>query len=334
MSTSPIQARRLVFPGKQQVQLESFDLPALKDGEVLVRTQFSLMSTGTENIVFNRLFDPGTHWDQWIKYPFYPGYSAVGVVESAKNADLNPGDRVAMRSSHRSAGVVEAKDCVPIHGDLPMEQAAWFALAKIAWHGARAADYRLGDSVLIIGAGPIGQMATRWAAAAGAASIIVVDAAPERLAIAREGGATAVISMPIDQAREAILAANKNKPPRVVMDTTGNAEVFITALSLADRFGRVVILGDTGRPTNQHLSSDVIIKGLTIVGVHDGHNTEEWNNATIAELFFTLANLGRFSLEKLNTHYFQPEDCAAAYETANRERTKTMGIVFDWRSES
>ena len=47
-----------------------------------VRINLSLMSTGTENIVFNRLFDPGTHWDEWVKYPFYPGYTAVGTVES------------------------------------------------------------------------------------------------------------------------------------------------------------------------------------------------------------------------------------------------------------
>jgi hypothetical protein len=42
----------------------------------------SLMSTRTENIAFNRLLEAGSHWDRWVKCPFYPGYSAVGVVDS------------------------------------------------------------------------------------------------------------------------------------------------------------------------------------------------------------------------------------------------------------
>jgi len=325
---------RLVFPAKQQVHTETGDLPPLHAGEVLVRTQFSLMSTGTENIVFNRLFDPGTHWDNWVKYPFYPGYSAVGIVEASEAPAFKPGDRVAARANHQSRFVQPADECYPIPEDLSFEQALWFALAKIAWHGARAADYKLGDSVLIVGAGPIGQMSIRWARAAGATTILVVDAAPERMALATAGGASAVIPLPIDRAREAVLAANANRLPRVVIDTTGNAEVFTAALGLADQYGKVVILGDTGRPASQKLSSDFMMRGITLVGVHDGHNTAEWNCASISGLFFTLASTGRFPLEGLKTHSFQPEDCAKAYETANRDRMKTMGIVFDWSKES
>ena len=40
---------------------------------------------------------------------------------------------------------------------------------------------------------------------------------------------------------------------------------------------------------------------------------------------------GRISLKGLNTHYFKPEECGEAYATANRDRAKTMGILFDWR---
>jgi len=334
-NTSPAtQGRRLVFPAKQQVHIENFDLPPVGDDQVLVRTQFSLMSTGTENIVFNRLFDAGTHWDNWVKYPFYPGYSTVGLVEASNSPSLKPGDPVAMRVSHQSHTVTNAKECFPIPRSQPLEEAAWFALAKIAWHGAKAAEYRLGDTVLIIGAGPIGQMTIRWAAASGAAVIIVVDSAPERMQMATAGGATEVISLPIDQAREKILAANGGQLPRVVVDTTGNAFVFAAALGLADRFGKVVVLGDTGSPASQKLTPDVVTRGITITGTHDGLTTAEWTQARIIELFFQMAKTGRFPLAGMNTHYFKPEECAKAYETANRDRAKTMGIAFDWRANS
>ena len=326
--------RRLSFPGKQKVQIEPFELPELQEGEVLVKTALSLMSTGTENIVFNRLFEPGTHWDTWVKYPFFPGYCAVGTVVESRCGDLKPGDRVTARAAHQSHWVCPAAGCSRISDSVPFENAHWFALAKIAFHGAVAAGYRLGDSVLIIGAGPIGQMSIRWANAAGAASIIAVDSAAERLSMAAAGGATATISAPIAEAKDAILAANKGKLPRLVIDSTGNEKVFSAALGLADKFGKVVLLGDTGAPSKQQLTSDVIMRGITIVGAHDGHETAEWTNATITGLFLSLAASGRFSLEGLNTHFFKPEDCAKAYETVNRERARTMGVVFDWREEA
>jgi len=325
-------ARRLAFPAKQQVLIESFDPGIPGKEEVRVRTQFSLMSTGTENIVFNRLFDPGTHWDGWVKYPFYPGYASVGYVDQVGEGveTLKIGDPVAFRVGHRSHAVLGVESCYPICKDLPLDQAVWFPLAKIAFIGAKAANYSLGDSCLIIGAGPIGQMSLRWAYAAGVASIIVVDTAGHRMPLAKAGGATATIVEPIDKARDAILAAGKGELPRVVIDSTGNAAVFAAALGLAAPRGTVVVLGDTGTPARQCLTPDVIGKGLHIVGAHDAHNTPQWGDATIAQLFFNLAAEGRISLAGLTSHIFKPEQCADAYETANRDRGATMGILFDW----
>jgi 2-desacetyl-2-hydroxyethyl bacteriochlorophyllide A dehydrogenase len=328
--TPPPEASRIVFAGKQQAVLESFPIPPGNPGEIRVRTIYSLMSTGTENIVFNQLYDQGTHWDNWVTFPFYPGYCAVAQVEDPGDSDLAPGDHVAIRYGHQSAGNVSAAEAVRIPKKVPLDQALWFALAKITYHGAMAAEYQLGDRVLVIGAGPIGQMSVRWARAAGAATIIVVDSVAERLEMARAGGATAAISLPIESAREAILEAGHGKLPQIVMDSTGNASVFSAALGLADRFGRVVLMGDTGSPGDQVLTPDVMMRGVRIYAAHDGHCVGEWDQRAIIEFFFTLIGSGRFPLENLNTHWFRPEDCAKAYAAVNSERGKTMGVVFDW----
>ena len=326
------QPRRLVFTGKQQVKIEPFELEPLKENEVRVRTRFSLMSTGTENIVFNRLFDADTHWDRWVKYPFYPGYASVGVVEAvgAKVTSVQAGDMVGFRQGHRSHAIVAEDDCHKIPAGVPLEHAVWFPLGKITFHGAKAANYQIGDSVLIIGAGPIGQMSVRWARASAVASILVVDALASRLALAQAGGATAVISASIEKARDQILTANGGKLPRIVIDSTGNPVVFAAAQSLAADFGRIVVLGDTGTPGKQSLTSDMITRGLTIVGAHDTHNNAEWNDRTISQFFLSLAASGRFSLDGLNSHVFDPADCEGAYSIANRDRASTMGIIFDW----
>jgi 2-desacetyl-2-hydroxyethyl bacteriochlorophyllide A dehydrogenase len=312
--------------------VESFDPGKPGPNHVLVRTHLSLMSTGTENIVFNRLFDPGSHWDSWVKYPFYPGYCSVGIIEEVGEAvaHLRKGQRVAFRAPHRSHAVEDAAGCFPIPDSVPFEEAVWFGLAKITFHGALVARYALGDTALIIGAGPIGQMSIRWARAAGCTRIVVVDPAAHRLPLAEAGGATRVITAPIGEAREAILSAGDGKLPRVVIDSTGNAMVFAAALGLAADRGTVVLMGDTGSPTKQALTSDVITRGLTIVGAHDGHNTETWNGATISQLFFSLVASGRFPMSGLTSHTFSFEQATEAYLTANRDRASTMGLIFDW----
>lgn len=323
---------RIVFTGKREVALEPFAPQAVGPDQVRVKTLYTLMSTGTENIIFNRLFDPGTPWDDWVRYPFYPGYSAIGVVSEIGSAaqGVEIGATVALRYGHASEHVASADHLFVVPESVAPSDAVWFSLAKIAFMGARAADYRLGETLLIIGAGPIGQMSVRWAAAAGLSRVVVVDPVEARLALATRGGASHVIAKAVAACREDVLAACDGDLPRIVNDATGNAEVFAAALQLAARFGRVVVLGDTGSPSSQRLTSDVIMRGLHIVGAHDVHNDERWNNRSITRLFFDLVRRGRFDLAGLNTHYFRPESAPEAYAAANARRGETMGIVFDW----
>jgi len=325
-------AKRIVFTGKQQVAFETFTPGAVGPDAVAVQVDSSLISTGTEGIVFNRLFEPGTHWDAWVKYPFYPGYAAVGrVVEvGAEVESLAVGDTIATLSSHASFHVIPASACHRVPDGVDVKQATWIALGKVAFMGARAGGFGLGDRVLIIGAGPVGQMTVRWANAAGAETIIAVDTVQARLDLARKGGATHLVARSVEDCREEVEAACGGELPPVVVDTTGNAAVFSAALGLARHRGRVVVLGDTGAPSQQHLTSDVIRRGLTIIGAHGSHEDAEWTAHRIYGLFFELVRSGRFDLSGLITHQSVPEDCAKAYEMINTRRHETMGILFDW----
>ena len=325
--------KRIVFTGKCQVGMENYDLPDPKAGEVKVKTLISLMSTGTENIVFNRNFDPGTHWDNWVKYPFYPGYTSCAVVEKVGEGvkSVKKGDRVAVCNGHASGHVVSERECILVPDQVPDEEVPWFKLAKISAMGAKVADLSLGRSVVVVGAGPIGQMAIRWCAAAGSYPIIAVDTVPMRIEMAKRGGATHGIVKPLGEAVNEINGICGGEGPDTVIDSTGHHQVFSDALKAARKFGKVVILGDTGSPASQHLSSDVMSKGLSIVAAHDTHETPKWDFRLISNLFFEMVRSGRFRLEGLNTHKFAPEQCVEAYRTANEKRGETMGILFDWR---
>ena len=323
--------KQIVFTGKDECSIIEQASELLAPDSVRVRTLISLISTGTETIVLGRKFAPGTHWDDWVKYPFYPGYSVIGEVIEVGDEVTNfkSGMKVATRQSHGSEHVVATSNCYMIPGEIDLSEAAWFALAKIAFMGVKAGRVGLGSCVLIVGGGPIGQMALRWCRAAGAEQIVVVDLLGARLDLARRGGATAVIAKPIDEAIGEIENACGGSP-QIVIDSTGNASVFRSAIGIASHKGTVVVLGDTGTPGEQHLTSDVITKGLTVVGAHDTHCDVEWTERRIVDLFFALLGSGRITMKGMNSHTFKPENVTEAYITVETERASTMGMLFDW----
>jgi len=327
-------ARRVVFPAPGQVTLEKIDVPEPGPAQVLLRTRYSLISSGTERTVLYGRYDAGTHWESYARFPNHPGYSAVGEIVAVGDevTDVAVGDVVVARVGHASHHVVDALGCTRVPSEVDRLQAAWFAFAKIALMGARTAGYGLGARVLTIGAGPIGQMTVRWANAAGARVNAVVDPVRARLPIALRGGATAAISVELSD-RDAILGACGGQQPDYVIDTTGNASVLAAVLPIVAFRGRVVILGNTGSPAQQHLTDDVITRCLTIAGAHDVLSMlqQPWDgDRPIHELFFHLVATGRFDLDGLITALFTPEDAEAAYRALDEHPDQHLGVGFDW----
>ena len=66
----------------------------------------------------------------------------------------------------------------PIPRGVTDEDATWFGLAKIAQNGVRRAEHRLGESVAVIGLGPVGQLVVQYLRLLGARHVIAIDLAP------------------------------------------------------------------------------------------------------------------------------------------------------------
>lgn len=320
----------VVFLDKGVVAWEEFASAELPDNHVRIKARKSLISTGTEGICLHRLFEPGTHWDEWVKYPFKTGYCMVGEVSETKSDKLQIGQRVVARVRHASETIIGGDAAFAVPDGVSDDDAAWFALATIGFMGAKAGGYKLGDSVGVVGAGPIGQMTLRWAISAGARHAVIIDTVAMRLEMAKRGGATATIAKIASEAKEDLKAACGGELPRVVTDSTGFAAVFADVLALPRDRGTVVLLGDTGTPSLQHLTPDVVRRGIEIHGAHVSHETAEWTERNIVELFFSLLQRGIFKIDGLNTHTFKAEDCVAAFDLTSTHRQETMGVLFDW----
>jgi 2-desacetyl-2-hydroxyethyl bacteriochlorophyllide A dehydrogenase len=331
--------KSILFTGKDEVQVVDEEaLTSPGPAEIVVRTARTLISTGTEGIVLGRKFSAGTHYDTWVKYPFRPGYSHVGIVESVGDGvgEFRAGDRVATRGGHSSQVLVKAVHVVKIPDAVSDDDATWTALGKIAQIGVRAAEHRMGDAVAIIGLGLVGQLALQYVRLMGASEVIAIDPAEMRLTMAKSHGATQALALRADQAVAEVKRLTNDRGVRVVYDVTGHHAVFPEALRMAADHGRVVLLGDSGTPELQHLTSDVIRRGLTIVGAHDRHAPAdptpgvEWDARRVMELLLTYIARGQIRVSDLVTHRYKPDQAREAYTMLEKERDRAMGVIFDW----
>ncbi len=326
--------QRVIFPAPWEVLLQSFDPAPPVSTEVLIETDYSVMSIGTETTILHKRYAEDSHFAKMFSFPqLKTGVQAVGrVVETGDEAtQFEPGDRVFMRQAHGSHQVVDQALLSPVPAQIDSLNACWCGLAKTAFRAAWAAPFDPDAHVLIIGAGPVGQMAVRWAALFGVASLTVVDLSAFRLESARSGGASACIEGAVHDHVDQLCAIDDGKGPSIVIDSTGNAAVLTSALEVCARFGKIVLLGDTGFPDRQHLSKAMMIKGLCVQATHDSHDRDGWTQRKIDALFYNAVSAGRFPLEGLINKIFKPSDCKKAYALAERDRGTVLGIAFDWR---
>ncbi len=333
-----MQSLAITFTGPEAVELRRTPVADPGPGEVLVRTIKTLISTGTECICYAHLIEPGTNWERMVQYPFAAGYSHAGVVEAVGDGVSAPviGDRVASFHNHRQFACGPAEGFLRIPEGVSDEAGAFYALTTVVQNAIRKAAHELGDTVVVIGLGVLGQLVVQYARLCGAREVIAVDLSETRLTMAASHGATETLCMDAEQAREPLAELTDGRLADVVYDVTGNPQVFASAQRLARRFGRLVLLGDTGTPSRQHLVNDFLWRGLHIVGAFSGDPPPEatdhhfWTRRNMALLFFDYLRRDQMRVDDLVTHRFSPKDAAEVYPLLLRDRGETVGVVFDW----
>jgi len=333
-----VESLNIVFTDQDRVEVRREPVPALKRGQLLVQSAYTLISTGTECTALQRTFAEDTAWAAFARYPIQPGYSNAGRVLAVGEAveGFQPGDRVAVRASHGQYVVTDTSRTVLIPDSISDEEAAWFGLACIAQNGVRRAAHLLGDTVIVVGLGLLGQLVTQYVRLCGAREIIAIGRTRPRLELARKHGATRILETDACDARDAVLALTNGRLADVVYEVTGNPVVFAPALSLVRRFGTLLLLGDTGIPSEQRLTSDIVTRGLHIIGAHDtdppaaATDQLHWTHNNMAQLFFTYLERKQMHVRELITHRYTPDEAPQAYRMLTHDRSAAMGVLFDW----
>lgn len=167
-----------------------------------------------------------------------PSRRVYGITYGVKDGPLGGwADHIWMKPGVRLLRVPEGVD--------PAQFIAGGCGLVTAMHAVERADLRLGNSVVVLGVGPVGQAAIALAHLAGAYPIIAIGAPEGRLDFAKRMGATHTIplSLPADERAEAVRDANGGRGTDVVIEAAGDPRAVSDALNMVRDGGRVVIAG-------------------------------------------------------------------------------------------
>jgi threonine dehydrogenase-like Zn-dependent dehydrogenase len=130
------------------------------------------------------------------------------------------------------------------------------------YHAIASSGMRPGDSVAVLGLGPVGLCAVQAARAAGAATVLAIDSVPERLAMAQAFGGSALHLEEVD-VKAAVRSATQRRGVDVAIDAVGDPRALELAISLARPAGAVAAIGVYAERCEVHMGL-VWIKGLTL----------------------------------------------------------------------
>ncbi len=260
-----------------ELWLEDVPTPLCRKGGVLVRNEYSVVSTGTERMKVNQarmsLIEKAKARPDKVKQVLQSvsqvglvetfnkvqerldsltplGYSSVGtVVEVGAGIDsLSVGDRVACAGEgvacHAEYVFVPRNLCAPVPEGVELKDAAFSTVGAIAINGVRQANVSLGDTVLVIGLGLVGLLGVQILTAAGC-RVIGVDIDSSKLELANQCGAEATFLSSDSGLEQAVLHLTNGRGADAVYiaASTSKSDPMDMAGELARDRGTVVVVG-------------------------------------------------------------------------------------------
>lgn len=278
--------RALVYLGPDQLELENRPTPTPKDGEALVRIQYAGIC--------------GTDLHLWhgemttVNPPVVVGHELVGEVVTDTTGKFAAGQRVAIepllvcgvclacrsgashvcrnltvQGVHADGGAAELL-CTPttrlhpIPEGLSWEAAGCTEPTSVAVHMVRRADIQLGDTVLVLGGGPIGFLVASVAKAAGARRVLISEVSKPRLTLAEKAGIETIDASKSDPIA-VIRDITNGEGADVVVEAVGHPATVAQMTGACRVQGRILIGGIGGEKPPVDLAN-VVFKELNLIG--------------------------------------------------------------------
>lgn len=355
--------------------------PTCGENEILIRTAFSVISTGTETwtidatepISANELMRDSSRirkavqlvnnvWKgegigglvdyvKSVRNPQVPlGYSSAGVVVSVGKqvTDFTLGDRVACagegKATHAEFAAIPRNLVAKVPDGVELQDAAFATIGAIALQGFRRSGAQIGENVVIIGAGLVGNIVAQICKSSGC-NVVVLDLKQERLDLAKEVGADLALSSKDDKLEEHVHHFTKGRGADavIVCAATSGSEPINLASRLARDRARITIVGRVGMEIERkeyfQKELDLSMSRSLGPGRYDPIYEEagvdypvgyvRWTLNRNMEGFLGLVKNGRIGLRELIGGVFPIEEADEAYEALKVQSSKTA-VLLDY----
>jgi len=246
----------------------------------------------------------------------WPAMGTGGLMDGTPrlSRDGEPIYHYSFLSTFAEACVVPERSCVPIPDDVPFDVAALVGCAVTTGVGAvwRTARVKPGDRVAVVGCGGVGISALMAAVAAGAEPVIAVDAAPQKLDVARSFGATdAVLWEGSPEATaEAVRRASRGGVDYAI-EATGRPEAMEAAFLSTRARGAAVLIGIPRQDAVLSLPATTIPRmERRVLGSIYGSSRPERDFPLTLDMY----RRGRLPLDRLISHRLPLEEVERGFE--------------------
>jgi S-(hydroxymethyl)glutathione dehydrogenase/alcohol dehydrogenase len=320
--------------------------PKLEVGQVLIKVHYS-------GICGSQLgeIDGAKGEDKFL--PHLLGHEASGTVQSVGMGvkQVKPGDVVVMhwrkglgiegappnyrwRGNTLNAGwiatfneyaIVAENRVTAIPGDSDLEVAALFGCAVTTGFGVieNNAKVRIGESVVVFGAGGVGLNIVQAANLVGAYPVVAVDIFDNRLALAKQIGATHIINSKTQNSKAEIEKIIGMQNLDHFIDNTGQPAVIELGYDVTKSQGKVTLVGVPRKGDNINIYSLPLHFGMGLVGSHGGEAIPNLDIPRYQNLF----RANRIKLRELLTERYSLNDINTAIENMRSGKTSGRCLV-------
>ena len=336
---------RLEFVAPGRVAVHEGPAPRPAADQVLVQTQLSAISAGTEMLVYRGQWPQGVTVDATLEalagtfaYPLAYGYCTVGRVIATGSAVKGDwlGCRVFAFHPHENLFCAHPSILHPIPGDLDDETALFLPNMETAVNLLLDGAPLIGEQVVVIGQGIVGLLATALHARFPLASLTTLESRPLR----REASIRLGAPLCLDSAAPDLFARMGASPGQggqadLVYELSGNPAGLDTALSLTRPSGRVVVGSWYGsKKVNLDLGSFFHRGRLTLLSSQVSSIAPALSGRWQARRRLDVAweMLRQVRPKTCITHRFALADAALAYALIDRSPGETIQVIFEYPS--
>ena len=349
----PQKMKAAVLHALNDVRVEECDVPVPGSGEVLVRIAACGICGSDIKMITHGMPDQPPMGD------FILGHEYAGTIVALGEAvdEFSVGDRIAVEvhkgcgrcrncilgnytaclnfgnqgKGHRANGVTSnggfaeyAVNHVNTLARLPdhisFDEATMVTTAGSSIYALdMVGGFIAGDTIVVLGAGPIGLMALQCAKALGAETVILADILKERLVLGRQLGADHVINAETENSVKKVLALTNGLGADLVLDAAGSENTLQQAIEMVRKGGKILIAAFYKKPVTADISM-AVSKGVNLYTIR-GEGRMNVRRA------MSLMGQGKITGKPLITHTFPLEDIKEALASYAERRDGAIKVV-------